>query len=176
MAAAAPELRTEMCPSSGYSRSSADGQWRASHSPCVARYHPIPATVQEKGWSNDVGGVEAPRADAGEIVVDEPPIPPARAKESTTSMNHDHSPARAASSSGANSGSSSDWAKCFSSAARPAAAARSSATPGWPEPLEPVEPLGAKRCHAGHDRPLPGRVLEAARRTQGRANRRWNGP
>ena len=33
MAAAAPEFRTEMCPSSGYSRSSADGQWRASHSP-----------------------------------------------------------------------------------------------------------------------------------------------
>src|SRR3712207_5175295 len=35
-------------------------------------HHPIPATVQEKGWSGDVGGVEAPRADASEIVVDEP--------------------------------------------------------------------------------------------------------
>ena len=35
-------------------------------------HHPIPATVQEKGWSDDVGGVEAPRPDAGEIVVDEP--------------------------------------------------------------------------------------------------------
>src|ERR671921_568019 len=40
--------------------------------PVRGRHHPIPATVQEKGWSNDVGGVEAPRADACEIVVDEP--------------------------------------------------------------------------------------------------------
>src|SRR5829696_8430288 len=35
-------------------------------------HHPIPATVQDKGRSDDVGGVEAPRPDAGEIVVDEP--------------------------------------------------------------------------------------------------------
>src|ERR687889_595486 len=43
-------------------------------------HDPIPATVQEKGWSDDVGGVEAPRADACEIVVDEPPhAPPANA-------------------------------------------------------------------------------------------------
>ena len=32
--AAAPELRTEMCPSSGLSHSSAEGQRRASHSLC----------------------------------------------------------------------------------------------------------------------------------------------
>src|SRR5918996_4167774 len=40
--------------------------------PVRGRHHPIPATVQEKGWSSDVGGVEAPRANACEIVVDEP--------------------------------------------------------------------------------------------------------
>jgi hypothetical protein len=33
-------------------------------------HHPIPATVQEKGLSGDVGGVEAPRANACEIVDD----------------------------------------------------------------------------------------------------------
>src|SRR5919107_2973470 len=37
-----------------------------------AWHHTVPATVQEKGWSDDVGGVEAPRPDAGEIIVDEP--------------------------------------------------------------------------------------------------------
>jgi hypothetical protein len=36
------------------------------------RHHSIPATVQENGWSDDVGGFETPSADAGEIVVDEP--------------------------------------------------------------------------------------------------------
>ena len=35
-------------------------------------HDPIPAAVQEKGRSGDVGGVKSPRADAGEIVVDEP--------------------------------------------------------------------------------------------------------
>src|SRR5829696_2325526 len=35
-------------------------------------HDPIPASVQEKGWSDDVGGVEAPRADGGEVVGDEP--------------------------------------------------------------------------------------------------------
>jgi hypothetical protein len=110
-----------------------------------AGHDPILASVQEKGRSDDVGGVEAPRSDAGEIVVDEPPMPPARARR-TTSMNHDHSPARAASSSGVKSGSSSDWAKCFSSAARPAAAACSSASPPGPNPSNqssPSAPYGA---------------------------------
>src|SRR5688500_861498 len=35
-------------------------------------HDPIPATVQEKSRSDDVGGVEAPRPYACEIVVDEP--------------------------------------------------------------------------------------------------------
>src|SRR5215203_5584645 len=35
-------------------------------------HDPIPASVQEKSWSGDVGGVEAPRPDSGEIIVDEP--------------------------------------------------------------------------------------------------------
>src|ERR671910_117671 len=38
-------------------------------------HDPIPSTVQEKSRSDDVGGVEAPRPDAGEIVVDEPSHP-----------------------------------------------------------------------------------------------------
>src|SRR5215208_6991528 len=70
-------------------------------------HDPIPASVHEKGWSGDVGGVEAPRAHAGEIVVDEPSHAAGEAGR-TTSMNHNHSPARAASSSWVNSGSSSD--------------------------------------------------------------------
>ena len=40
-----------------------------------AGHDPIPAPVQEKGRGDDVGGLEAPRADAGEIVIDEPPHP-----------------------------------------------------------------------------------------------------
>ncbi len=77
-------------------------------------------------------------------------------------MNHDHSPARAASSSGVNSGSSSDLAKYFSSAARPAAAARSSATPAGPNTSNqssPSAPNGASRPR----RPPPGRVVECPR-------------
>ncbi len=51
------------------------GRGAAAREPLAVRggHHPIPATVQEKGRSDDVGGVEASSADAGEIVVDEPP-------------------------------------------------------------------------------------------------------
>ena len=46
----------------------------AAREPLAVRggHHSIPATVQENGWSDDVGGFETPSADAGEIVVDEP--------------------------------------------------------------------------------------------------------
>src|SRR5918995_1900523 len=39
-------------------------------------HDPVSATVQKEGRSDHVGGVEAPPADAREIVVDEPPPAP----------------------------------------------------------------------------------------------------
>ena len=49
---AAPEPRTEMCPSSEQSSSSAEGQWRASHSLCE-----LGTTRSRPPWRNRVGAI-----------------------------------------------------------------------------------------------------------------------
>src|SRR5919107_1025390 len=124
-----------MCPSSGRNHSSAEGQRSESHSPCEAG-----TTRSRPPWRKRAGATmsagskpHAPTPARSSSM--NPPMPPARAGR-TTSITQDHSPARAASSSGVNSGSSSDWAKYFSSAARPDAAA------GTPHPRHPPDPKG----------------------------------
>ena len=75
---AAPELRIEMCPSFGLSHSSAEGQRRASHSPCElgTTRSRLPCTRRTGDYPR---GVESPRGDVGQVVVYEPaPVRPPR--------------------------------------------------------------------------------------------------
>ena len=110
-----------------------------------AGHDPVPAAVDEAGRSDDRGGVEAPRADAGEVASTKGPCH-RKGGASKTPTNQDHSPTRAASSSSMRSGSRGLRQGSRVLRARPAAARSPAASP-MPNPANqsrPSAPNGAK--------------------------------
>src|SRR6266511_4899008 len=91
--AVAPELRTEMCPSSGRSRNSAERVWRASHLPCEL------GTI--RSWPpcrNRTGGLTCPGSNPHGATYARssstiPPAPPSIACPATAAS-QDHAPAK----------------------------------------------------------------------------------
>src|SRR5215207_10715103 len=104
-------------------------------------HDPIPSTVQEKSRSDDVGGVEAPRADACEIIVDEPSH---AASEGRT--NDVDKPRPLARESGFVFGGELrllvGLSQVLLQRSAPGCCCAQLGHTSWPEPFEPVEPLG----------------------------------
>ena len=95
MAATALEPRTEMCPSSGHSLSSAAGQRRVSHSLCeLGTTRSWPPCTKRIGATTCAGSAP-PRGDVGQVVVYEPPGPAVEAGP-TTLFSQVHAPQSAA--------------------------------------------------------------------------------
>jgi len=114
-----------------------------------AGHGPIPATVKQKDRSDDVRGVETPRADGGEIVIDEPPH--ASGDGGTDDVDE---PRPLTGEGGFVFGGEVRLVVCLrqvllqrgSPCRRRAQLGRATR----PESLESVEPLGAERGHPGH--------------------------
>ena len=103
--AASARVSTEMCPSSGYRRSSAAGQRRASHSPCAALI-PLsrPPCSSSTGGAIRAGSASPTATRTPRRRRRRPPGPAAFAGP-TTLLSQDHSPDRAARSAGVKPGS-----------------------------------------------------------------------
>ena len=116
----------------------------------VGAWHdPIPPTMHEKGWSGDVSRVEAPRADACEIVVDETLH---AAGEGGT--DHVDEPRPLAGEGGFVFGGEARLVvgvgQVLLQRGAPGGRRSQLGRAARAESFEPVEPLGAKRCHPGH--------------------------